>query len=505
MAVPPGTPGPGATTLVMSQPPQRRWLPIVVILFLAAGAVVVFWPLGSRQVSPGGSGAGAGQPAVTDHRTELARAQGIPDGRQRSQEVRRVLDRWWQQDEAGLVAHLRDTREGPARTEAILLLLEAVGRNEAPRALELARDLVRTREERAFYSSLFAGLADQDPALAVKHLALVPAGESRGNAVRAIAMSWGRREPDAALNWAGKLTNADERSIAREAAITVLAERDPLRAVRAAQELLTGPAQQRTLRSVLAKLAVKDPRAAGEIVRMLPAGDLQTSAAVDVARAYGVRQPADAITWSKTLPGVGLQRLALQTAVEAWAGEDPAAAGKYVAQMEPGPAQMLAADHVARIAAATDPQKAIAWAQTLPAGSARDFAMMSIASTWARREPAEAVQWASGLPAGETRMQALGSALSYWVLQDAAAAQKFVTGLKGELQIAAATALAPLLVQTNPKGAVEWARALPAPEPRDGALAATLRRWREVSPAAADAWLKTSNLPAATKAKLQKR
>ena len=62
--------------------------------------------------------------------------------------------------------------------------------------------------------------------------------------------------------------------------------------------------------------------------------------------------------------------------------------------------------------------------------------------------------------------------------------------------------VAPLLAQSDPKGAIAWAQSLPSAAARDSAVGAAFRRWSDNAPAAARAWLATADLPSALKARL---
>jgi hypothetical protein len=265
----------------------------------------------------------------------------------------------------------------------------------------------------------------------------------------------------------------------------------------------TAERERQTARALRRWLEADFAAAEAHVRKLLP-GEQQPVVVTEMARALATRDPARALEWGRTLPDSHLQQLALLTALEAWAVKDPVAAGRHVQEMAAGPAQMAAASRVARVITASNPSQAVEWVQSLSNPLARELAVVSVASTWAQRQPAEAAKWAAELPTSETRTQALGATLSSWLLEDPAAAKKFVTSLNAESQPRAAAVLAPLLVHTNPRQALEWARTLPHPAARDGAVEAAYARWREQAPADAEAWLKQSNLPAATKSKLQK-
>jgi hypothetical protein len=166
--------------------------------------------------------------------------------------------------------------------------------------------------------------------------------------------------------------------------------------------------------------------------------------------------------------------------------------------------QVAAAEHLARVLAVADPAGAIAWAQALADSAARDSAFTTIASTWAQRDPAAAAGWASNLTTSAQRTEALNGALSYWLLRDAAATQAFVANLPAETQVSAAGFIAPIVAQTNPVAALEWAQSLPLPAARELASVSAYLRWLDNAPVAAKAWLATASLPDEMKTRLLK-
>ena len=391
------------------------------------------------------------------------------------------------------------TPEPPGRAADIRAPLDVIGRQDPDRALVLARERVVTREQRAFYSSLFAQLTAADPAAAVSRLALVPAGESRDYALRALADGWAARDLPAALAWAQQLA-APDRAPALEAVLVALAPVDPKQAMDIARQTLTGAALDRTLTAALQSLTAVNPAEAGALVRTLAPGEVQTRAALDVARALTEQSPAEALAWAGSLSAGKAQDLALVHILEVWAAGHPRDAGNHVVALPPGSLQETAAGRVARVWGAADPVGALAWAQTLVSEETRSGALVTIASAWAQRDPAAAVHWAAATPtlAGE----ALSGALSYWVQQDAGATRNFVQTLAGDTQVRAAAAIAPALAQADPLQAVAWTQTLSEPAARDAALAAAYARWRLNAPGTAQAWLAAAALPAATKARL---
>ncbi len=505
----------------MSSSTQRRFVVFAVLLALG---LLAGWIFRSRTADPAKSppttATAPSAPAVPrdatpavasraesvladagDSRVALEAAGKLRDPRQRALEFGRRLEAWIAQDPEAALVYVRNLAPSAEHTQGLLMVLGALGRTDPDRTLALAAELVSTREQRAIYSSIFAQLAAADPAAAARKLDSVPSGESRNQALRALADGWAATDVAAALAWAQQLGGTDL-APAMEAVLATVAQQDPLRAIDLARHTLSGAAYERTVTAALQTLLRTDPREAGAFVNALAPGAAQTQTALAVARALATQNPAEALAWTKTLPSDQLQALALNNVLDLWTARDPAAAGAYVAQMESGGAQDSAAEYLARLLATANPAHAIAWAQALPGANARDRALVSIASTWAQTEPAAAARWAGTMPASELRTEALHGALSYWLLQDNRGAQEFVFSLTGETQTSAATFVAPRLAQKDPVAAIAWTQTLPQGEAREAALGAAYSRWLSNAPAAARTWLTTANLPPATKAKL---
>lgn len=438
--------------------------------------------------------------SVVDFRAQVDAARALRNPAQRALEFGRGLQAWIARDPAGALAYVRSLPPGSDFTQGLLMVLSAIGRTDPDRALALAAELAKTREQRAIYSALFAQLTEADPASAVSRLAQVPAGEARDNALRAIADGWAQADPSAALTWAQKLNPAD-RAPAMEAVLASLVETDPMRAIELAQQSLSGTAFDRTLLAALQSLTKTDPKTAAALVSKLEPGEVQNQASYAVARALAADNPTGALAWAQTLPAGDLRGKVLNNIMDSWAAKDPVAAGQYVAQMPAGPEQESAAARLATLLAG-NPTQAIAWAQSLGSPAARSAAVINLASAWAQRDPAAAAQWAGSLQPAEVRSEALNGAMSYWLMQDSAAARNYIFGLSGDTQVSVAAHLAPGLAQRDPVGTLTWAQTLPSADAREATTIAAYARWLKNAPADARAWLVTANIPADTKAKL---
>ena len=358
------------------------------------------------------------------------------DPRERSRQFSELLQRWIQRDPEAVLAYVRTMPRGSEYSQALLQTLHAIGRRDADRALTLARDLIRGQEELPFYSGIFFQMAQENLPGAIERLALVPAGEARIQAVRALVDVWTRTDFEAAFAWAQQLPDAAMRNTALESVFNELSARDPLRAIELAQKSLTGASRSRAVSRAVQILTSTDPARASELVGELPPGDLQGMAAVTVAHALASRNIETALEWVKTLAVDYTRWTALNGVLSVWAQKDQAAAARYVLDMPPGQPLEFAARHLAFILA-SNPRDAILWAEALPSDGARAAAHPMIASAWAQRAPPDAVRWAASLRENPQRADALTAAFSYWMLMDPKAAQAWLETADIDLRIKA--------------------------------------------------------------------
>jgi hypothetical protein len=320
---------------------------------------------------------------------------------------------------------LRKLPRGGEFNQAVFTALDALSRRDIPRALQIAAELVRSREENAFYSVLFDRLTRENRPEALAHLATIPPGDAHESAVRAIASAWSRLDESAALAWAQQLPPSSDRPAAIETILAELSSRDPQRAIAIAQSSLSGPAFERTVYNALHQLTAIDPTAASRLVTLLPPSDMQTYAAVNVARGLANKNIETALAWIKSLPIELTQWIVLSNLLSSWAQKDLMAAARYVTEMPAGGALDYVAGHMATLLC-KNPREAILWAEALPSTSAREAAFVMIASHWAQRQPSEALPWCLALTEEPLRTNALAGAFTYWSMIDAGAARSWL-------------------------------------------------------------------------------
>ena len=145
--------------------------------------------------------------------------------------------------------------------------------------------------------------------------------------------------------------------------------------------------------------------------------------------------------------------------------------------------------------AAHDLAAATSAALAIGTDSHRDTAWRAVAAAWAETDPAGLAAFARELPSGPARHVALEHSVRRWLDLDAPAALAWVETLPSSPESDIAVALVarhPSLLSTQPELALAWAEALRDPAQRSRTLGHVVRAWREIAPAAAEHYARSS-------------
>src|SRR2546423_12546319 len=178
------------------------------------------------------------------------------DPRKRSMEFGRILAEWFERNPEDALTYVRNMPRGGAEyTEALFIVLSGLGKKDPARAVGLAREMATTREQQAIYSGLFDQVARTDIRTALRLIELVPEGESRDNALRALAAGWASQDVLAALDWAKGLSDPTQRAPAAAASLHIASERAAPRTVHLARAPSTRAGRAPTLTGATTKLS----------------------------------------------------------------------------------------------------------------------------------------------------------------------------------------------------------------------------------------------------------
>jgi hypothetical protein len=343
-----------------------------------------------------------------------------------------------------------------------LLLAEISG------ALKAAEDLKSWRERFALRDSALRRWGQLAPAAAFAHVSQMPEGLPKVEAIRSVAVEYGRTNSSAAAAAALKMIPGRARAEAISLISEAWARNNAQEALKWANELPDGPLKQTALRSIYFVWVHSDPVAASATVQNLPPSDTKNALLINVAQNWAVTEPHTAMKWAQALPAEAEKNLAVVIATESWADSDPEAAVEFAWRLPSTELRQRAVLAGLERWATQDPQQAF---ERIVKSADRLFYEHGIArvlSVCGPVCPELASQWIEQLPMG--------------VIRDAAI-ENYVEAVYG----------------WHPEAAAR--RAIKASEPavRERAVEKTMTLWLKLDPDAAKRWLADTEFSEETK------
>jgi hypothetical protein len=396
----------------------------------------------------------------SDVHAALAAAEEIADETLRNELKSAVMRAWTYTDPDALLDYVADLdpedREQALRTGG----LQAFALVDPQRALRAAEDLPGELGAMLKRTALMT-LARDDPLGAISLAESLPAGNDREQMLSAIATSYGRTDPDAALAWAQSLSPPSPNVVAN--VLAGLARVNPDRAIDLLLENLSSTEQRgfNPMMSMAMTGALDAEHNAKLADRLLAKPNRQ--ALQMMTQMWAQRQPHDALRWllanssSDMAPRMSIGQAAAQLArtdpaaaisylssvpqelratwisavADGYSQNDARAAANWIAQHRGEPGYDAAVAAIAARTAASDPSTAARLFDSINHAEAPDApqASASIAASWARRDPNAAADWAAAIDHDIARESAVAAVTAQWATRDAAGARGWALGL----------------------------------------------------------------------------
>jgi hypothetical protein len=307
------------------------------------------------------------------------------------------------------------------------------------------------------------------------------------------------------------------------------AQLDPMAALRSAVTFHASEAKSTAISTIIESADLAQSAALAKAIKDLPPGavnrEQQNNFLASAVSKWAQLAPTDAAKFfDETQSGSMRFRWVASNIAQSWAAQDPAAALSWAQQHSDGDefagAIMGAVmgwwtkDHTAAEAyvlahlnenrgLATslvsyiyqrDPDRAKAWVNELPNLETRRVANNMLTMQMAFNDPKGASQWAAALP-DDVRQQSLSAAVTYWASSDLTATGQWINSLTGTPRDEAATAYTYTLLRKDPATAASWAMTINDPASRNSALQTVALQWLGKDSQQAAAWIQSTALP----------
>jgi hypothetical protein len=296
---------------------------------------------------------------------------------------------------------------------------------EPTRAMALLAKLPMGDQTVAAYLSAFRSWAGAysptatNGSKAAAAAAALPPGPARESALEGVALGWARGDPKDALTWASTLPSSDSG----------------------------------VLKDALINAGFKDPALAAQYIGNLTDATARSQAILAISNSWATTKFNGAPGYNPT-------------------PDDPAAALAWLDQVATGTAYDTAVKNIFADLAQTDPAAGAALVANITDPFDRSAAIAQMAQRWSASSPQDALAWAASLPDSDAtaRDAALQSIVASWSGKDLSAAAAFAQStLSPAAMLTVTPALAKVMAQTDPQGALTWVSSLPDSAAKDQA------------------------------------
>jgi len=366
------------------------------------------------------------------------------------------------------VERARAEKKGADRLNVLSSMANNLSLAEIPEAIQIAENLKSLREQLALRDAVIKRWSELAPGPAFAHVAALPEGLSKSEAIRNVAVAYARTDGRSAANAALKMKPGRARMEALSLIAETWARQEVNAALKWANDLPDPALKEMAQRSIYFVWVHSDPVAASAVVPKIRPGDTRNALLMNVASNWAATDPAAAIKWAKSLPEEADRDLALVIAVESWADSDPLSAVQFAMKQTPQLKQRAVLVALERWTT-QDPQQAFEWIAKSPDPMLREEGIARVISSCASVCPKAARQWIDRLSEGPTRDAAIGAFV------------EIASGWDSE-------AAARLSLKTQ------------EPAAREQRVQQCFRAWLQVDPESAKGWLKETNFSEEIKA-----
>lgn len=333
----------------------------------------------------------------------------------------------------------------------------------------------------------------------------LPEGRDKNAKLAVFFVAWAHLDAKSALSSAASLGSAEARSAAIGGVVEGIDPSALGSIVKSLEDLSPGdlpPARKgNLLRRALAKWSQVEP---AEAAQFLEGSQLDGRDLVatrrTVAEHWAASDPQAALAWAQRQGGPQDTRFVISGVLAGWLDKDPRGAEDYVASH----LDTLGPEASATLAVRLfkhDQQQAKDWVNQLPSVEARRTADSLIAMEAASVDPKGASEWAAALP-DNVRDKAIGGAITAWATKDPEGAGQWMSTLSGTVRDEAILAYSAGVSGNDPSAGLNWAASISDPIIRESTLQRIVGGFVRRSPNYAPTWIQNSKLSDTEKARL---
>jgi hypothetical protein len=259
---------------------------------------------------------------------------------------------------------------------------------------ELPTDTFNQDERDFFLGSVLSNWGQSDPVAAARFVdESLPRGASMNLAqgYNAIATTWARTDPQAALAWADAHASGFGAQFVKSGALTGWWQKGPGAAEQYVASRTNTPEGRQEAGNLASMMFSSNPQHAKEWISNLSDAEARRQACVLIALQAAGSDPAGAANWAASLPE-DVRGASMDLALNRWLMEDPESAGKWV-DAQSGAVRDVAVAIYSNGIAAKEPARAATWAMSIGDPTQREKSVERVMNRWLSNDPSGAAAW----------------------------------------------------------------------------------------------------------------
>jgi hypothetical protein len=396
--------------------------------------------------------------ARQDPRAAVAYAQSISEPTLREMAIAGAASGWTEIDLSGVRQWTASLPPGSLRRHAEDAIIRTLAETQPQQALGIVLSGESPGDAGRYVDEIFADWAARDSQEALRGALGLGAEVLRYAAVRATVVEWGRKDPQAAVQWAEEWARpapfarggiarlvvgawiendfdsacawlaqqpAEDAEYAVVEAALKLSEEEPEKSLMLA-ELVTSPKEQdKIIGQSILTLFRFDPPAARDWIAAQTDPAVQSIAWCGLVMGVAQNDPATAATLLSNIADENQRRNTAAGILHEWSSSDPDAAMQWAFRSTDAAILAPAVPRFMGRWMKTDAGAALEWFQSQTDAEIRGRAVPHIMAEWMGTDPGAAMQWFASLSPDDGKDKAIPTIMVRWVQSDLPSALKW--------------------------------------------------------------------------------
>lgn len=248
-----------------------------------------------------------------------------------------VVNDWMARDKQGALGWVTGLEDESARRGALTWLLRSEAMRDPEGAVKTLGMIPPDQLDARMARTVAERYAESNPQAALNWAEGLQDAELRNQIMDDVVEGWAKNDAKAAASWLESKINEPYAPEAVREVVDAIVRTNPLEAAHWLSGLPEGPARQRGMIELIQEWSESDPIAAGQYLNQLPEGEVSDPAVNAYARNVAKQDMAASMDWASTIVDEGQRTRTVRDIGRYWFNQDPESATAYFSSQKLSP------------------------------------------------------------------------------------------------------------------------------------------------------------------------